>query len=186
MKTIATRIAGIKSILAAILMVGTAGCDRKSEKAAQVPDSGFDSVFCSYYDGRAIQPEDSLHPVFRLIPGNKRTFRFGHLFPHVSEPGAEVYRFQIDSTMNRFAFDTAWFPGIAFEREARHLYPPSPGWHPEARLEGERTSDSTWLIREWISDDYREWRRRESYRKVRRDPGPPAGFQRECVRRDPF
>lgn len=153
-------------ILAGSLILSLAGCGGEKEKAARMPDLGTDTVFCEFRS-----------------EGGVRVFRFGHGYPHLSEPTTHSYRFEIDTALTAFAIDSSGFSGILFE-QAYSGFGPEPKREPFIRrLEGERVSDSSWALREWVSRDYREWRRRESYRKAKPDPGPPAGFARTCVLR---
>jgi hypothetical protein len=158
------------------------GCRSETEIHSK-PIQSSDSAFCIYFERTTFVLPGALDPGIRFIPSDSIVFLFGHNWPQGSEASFNTFTFVIGPGRDRFAFGPADFPAIRLYREEGSTLglPAERKKRKGERIEGERTSDSTWNLRDWISSDYREWRRRESYRSLH--PDLSRGFSRVCVRR---
>jgi hypothetical protein len=168
----------------AACLIAAAGCRERGVRESAPWRLFGDTAFCIYMEHATYQMATASGPSPRFVPGQGTVFRFGHSWSSGSESSQEAYTFEIEPGQTRFLIDSSRFVSAQLQREGvAEASLGKPARAPE-RIEGERTSDSTWVLREWLSWDYREWRRRESYRA--KHPDLSQGFARVCVRlRDP-
>lgn len=167
------------SFVAACLLAA-GGCRGHGDRASAPVRSSGDTAFCFYMEHAAYIPPTKTDPFEYFVPGSLTVFRFGHRWTAGSEGSADQYTFEIEPGQSRFILDSSLFASVRLRREGIEDDSHSKRLRIPERMVGERTSDSTWVLQEWLSWDYREWRRRESYRAKHPDLTP--GFQRVCVR----
>lgn len=142
-------------------------------------------VLCKFYPGYEIGPPDNSIPPPNWIPGKKIIFQFGNLpwntRPYLDDMSGTIYFFEIDSTKSNFAFGATEYQEYKFEKDEFFTTPYGPKRPRQGRIEGKKLNDSTWLMREWVSWDYFEFRRRASYRSKKSSWLDSAGFERICI-----
>jgi len=145
-----------------------------------LPGLTYDSTYCTFENGRRIEA-DTLQPKgLRIQSGTKTVFTFGQMGRPEVDEAMTRYHFEVDT--NQKDFDVSDKGGTPIKIWEYHISMMTRELSlvPFPKIQGRKDSDSTWVLDEWVSRDYKKSIRLIPHRFQKKSKKVRDGFRRVC------